>query len=158
MINVRQAIQTDAPKISVLLKQMGYEMSVNQVMNRIQEFNRDLHQLLVAEKEGEVVGCIGFGCYEALVVDGRCCHIDALIVDRNHRGEGIGKILISHAEEYATKKDCATIDLITSNRRRETGTHAFYRGLGYQDHVTRDYSYFSKESADLLCMRDRLEK
>lgn len=158
MIHIRQAVHTDILAISDLLKQMGFEMSAEKVLRRIQAFNRDFHQLLVAEKEGQVVGCIGFGCYEALVVDGRCCHIDALVVDENHRGKGIGKILIRHAEEYATKNDCMTIDLITSNHRKQTGTHAFYEGLGYQDHEARNYSYFSKESADLSQARDSLKK
>lgn len=144
MIQTRQAVQTDAPAISRLLKQMGYEMTVPQVIRRIQSFQKDFHQLWVAEKEEQVVGCIAYCCYEALVVEAKSCHINALVVAQDYRGLGIGKLLMANAEAYAAEQGCTIIDLITSNHRRKSGTHAFYKSLGYLDQEERNYSYFSK--------------
>ena len=120
MIYIRPALPKDAPVISNLLRQMGYEMSTIQVINRLEAFKRDFHHLWVAKKDAYVVGCIAFVFYEALVVDERHCHIDALAVDENYRGQGVGKKLMIEAETYAARQGCASIDLISSNSQFRT--------------------------------------
>ncbi|MDX2346866.1 MAG: GNAT family N-acetyltransferase [Legionella sp.] len=148
MPNIRMATQEDAFYLKQLLAQMGeiYERDIEEMENRIQSFlNLTRHQLLVAEDEEGVVGCIAFGCYEQLRLQGCCCHIDTLIVDKKYHGKGIGKALIATAEAYAKTQGATEIELTTANHRRKHGTHNFYKAIGYQDHVDIDCTYFVKQ-------------
>jgi GNAT superfamily N-acetyltransferase len=146
-MKIRKAILDDAPQLVDLLAQMGakFKTTIHQMYKRIDAFNQQLHQIFVAEKDGIILGLIAFGCYEHFRLPGRCCHIDALVIDQNHRGSGIGKQLLLAAEKYAKNNDCVTIELISANHRRVTGTHSFYEKMGYLDHIKSDYTYFSKE-------------
>ncbi len=147
MILIRKAEKQDAPSLQKLLAQMGenYQRTINQIEERITSFNAPMHELLIAEKEGEILGLIAFGCYHQFRLQGCCCHIDTLVVDKASRGLGIGKMLIQKAEEYAQKKEATEIELTTANYRRAHGTHAFYKSIGYRDHLEIDCTYFVKQ-------------
>jgi N-acetylglutamate synthase-like GNAT family acetyltransferase len=142
---IRQAVSEDAIPIQILLEQLGYTLTLEQVSDRIAAFNREHQRLVVAEKDNALVGCIGFGCYEHLVFPGRCCNIDTLIIEQNHRGMGIGTVLVQHAENYARENKCVTVELVTPNHRKDSGTHKFYQGLGFKTHDEQDYTYLAKK-------------
>lgn len=146
-MKIRNATENDAAQLTTLLAQMGskFEMSLKAMTERISAFNSKGHQILVAEMNDSIIGLIAFGCYEQFRISGSCCHIDTLVIDSKYRGQGVGKKLIASAEKYATEYGAITIELITANFRRNSGTHSFYKSLGYKDHLTLDYSYFSKE-------------
>lgn len=146
-MKIRHAAQQDAPILRTLLAQMGenYQRSIEEIENRIQSFVSARHQLLVAEIDGVIVGFIAFGCYEQFRLQGCCCHIDTLVVDKACRGQGVGKALINVAEQYAKTEGATEIELTTANYRRAHGTHAFYKAIGYQDHIDIDCSYFVKQ-------------
>jgi GNAT superfamily N-acetyltransferase len=69
----------------------------------------------------------------------------SMIIDKMYRGSGVGKQLMQMAEKYAAENGCVSVELITANHRRKDDAHAFYEKRGYQDHLERDYTYFSKE-------------
>jgi GNAT superfamily N-acetyltransferase len=147
---IRNAKEKDASQLITLLMQMGpkYEMNLKNMKGRIAAFNSKGHQIVVAEQDDIIIGLIAFGCYEQFRIPGSCCHIDTLVVDKNHKGKGIGKQLVMEAEKYAQEQGAITMELITANFRRSSGTHAFYESLGYKDHLVLDYSYFSKERSN----------
>ena len=149
MLNIRAATQEDAPELVVLLAQMGdeYQRSVEELENRIASFNKARHQLLVAEDNNKIVGFIAFGCYEQFRLQGCCCHIDTLVVDKSCRGKGVGKALVQIAEQYAKQEGATEIELTTANYRRAHGTHDFYKAIGYLDHQDIDCSYFVKQKS-----------
>ncbi len=142
---IREATESDATQLVPLLAQMGYTLSLHSMKDRIAVFNKQGHKLMLAVQGTVIVGLIAFGCYEHFRLEGCCCHIDTLVVDKNHRGCGIGKQLIAVAEKYAADQGAKTIELITANHRKVTGTHSFYESLAYKDHAKLDYTYFGKE-------------
>jgi GNAT superfamily N-acetyltransferase len=146
-MKIRKATLDDAAQLVPLVGQMGdkFKTNIDSMYERIRAFDKPLHQLLVAEEDGVILGAIAFGCFEMFRLAGRCCHVDTLIIDSKHRGSGIGKQLMAEAEKYAADNGCLSVELITANHRRPTGTHEVYKKIGYKDHLERDYSYFSKE-------------
>lgn len=143
-MNIRLANLDDAPALITLLSQLGYQMSLEQMRDRIEAFQARHHQLLVVEADKSIMAAIAFGCYQQLRTPTGCCHIDALIVSDKHRGRGLGKILVARAEAYAKAVGAGTVELISANHRKKTGTHAFYDSLGYQNHDEMDLAYFAK--------------
>ncbi len=146
---IREAILDDAAQLAILLGQMGavYKRSIQDIHERITSFNRERHQLLVAEMDSKVVGLIAFGCYEQFRLQGCCCHIDTLVIDEFYRGHGVGKALLLRAEHFAQERGATEIELTTANHRKASGTHDFYKALGYIDHIEEDCAYFLKKTA-----------
>jgi GNAT superfamily N-acetyltransferase len=142
---IRNAEIEDAEQLIALLDQLGYPCSLDQLKNRLQAYARDLHQVIVATESESIIGFITFVCYELFVHEGRCMHIESMVIDAQHRGKGIGKKLLQFAEDYAKTNNCKIIELITRNRRKEDGTHTFYERMGYEDHLKSNITYFSKE-------------
>lgn len=142
---LRNATLDDAQQLLALMHQLGYTLSLDDMRKRIVAYNKDSHHVIVAEESGEVRGFIAFICYELFVAKGQCMHIEAMVVDEKHQRRGIGKMLLKEAEKIALESCCAIIELITLNSRRLRGTHAFYESMGYEDHLKKDYTYFSKE-------------
>jgi GNAT superfamily N-acetyltransferase len=86
--------------------------------------------LLVAEIDGEVVGCLQLTILRHLTHrGGRRGHVEAVRVDAARRGEGIGTALMEAAIALAVEHDCRLVQL-TSNAQR-TDAHRFYERLGF---------------------------
>lgn len=143
---IRRAEKQDAQALVIILAQMGsdYIRTVAEIENRIEAFHRSDDQLLVAEIDQKIVGLIAFGCYTQFRLQGCCCHIDTLVIDADYRGRGVGKCLLQKAEEYALKMGATEIETTSANHRIADGTHDFYKGLGYQNHIDIDCAYFAK--------------
>ena len=148
---IRHATMQDAGALRNLLAQMGsnYERSVDDITNRLSAFERSEDQLLVAEVDNQLVGVIAFGCYQQFRLQGCCCHIDTLVIDAPSRGKGIGKQLMLKAEAYAREHGATEIETTSANHRILDGTHAFYKSLGYKNHIDIDCAYFAKEGMHL---------
>ncbi len=145
-MEIRDAKPCDASQLILLLAQMGYTLTLQEMEARIQAFTAERHRLLVIDDGPKVIAAIAFGCYEQLRLTGNCCHIDTLVVDKNHRAQGLGKQLIALAEQYAIAHGAKNIELISANHRKKDGTHAFYEALDYENHIALDCAYFAKEN------------
>ena len=55
--------------------------------------------------------------------------IEGLVVDRTYRGRGIGKLLLTRAEEWARANGCLLVRLRSTAARIDA--HLFYEHLGY---------------------------
>ncbi len=69
--------------------------------------------------------------------------IVTLVVDRQRRGIGVGLRLVEEAEKIAKKLGCSVIDLMSGKHRIKSGTHDFYKKLGYRS--DSDTVYFRKK-------------
>ena len=61
--------------------------------------------------------------------------IGGLVVDREYRGQGIGRRLLSEAEQWAAQQGCAIVRLWSSATRTEA--HRFYEHVGYMNVKTQ---------------------
>jgi GNAT superfamily N-acetyltransferase len=56
--------------------------------------------------------------------------VQAIVIDAAYRGRGIGKILMSAAESWASERGYDSVALYSNVSR--SGAHSFYEALGYQ--------------------------
>jgi GNAT superfamily N-acetyltransferase len=61
--------------------------------------------------------------------------VAGLVVSKAHRGRGIGRALMAHAEKWAIERGCRIVHLRTNLKR--AGAHAFYERLGYEHFKTQ---------------------
>jgi predicted N-acetyltransferase YhbS len=125
-------------KVSTGSDQAQYDvtaLSVTQRLSRI--LPRQDQCFLVAEVDGHLVGWLHTAMAE-FVESPAFVVIGGLVVDSNHRREGIGRALIEHGEEWARKQGCSVVRLWSSSSR--SASHQFYERLGYRN-IKTQYSF-----------------
>ncbi len=136
MATLREARLEDAPALAELAGQLGYPSSPEDVSRRLEEILEHGHgAVFVAEgEEGSVVGWIHVYYCPTLIAD-KEAEIGGLVVDEEHRSEGIGAALVMKAEEWARARGLRTI-LVRANVIRERA-HRFYLRLGFTEVKTQ---------------------
>lgn len=88
------------------------------------------NEVLVAEAEGAVVGCLQLTIIPGLSRRGMARgQIEAVRVARGQRGRGIGERLVRDAIERARAAGCGLVQLTTDRARPDA--HRFYERLGF---------------------------
>ena len=140
-VNIRPATESDIPRIVELYQDLTIARSrvetgrnpstedYRRVMTEIRGAGG--HELLVLELRGGVVGTV------VLLIVPNLSHsacpwalLENLIIDRRHRGEGLGRMLVEHAISRARESGCYKVQLLSDTRRSEA--HSFYRSLRFE--------------------------
>jgi predicted N-acetyltransferase YhbS len=127
---IRAAAAEDAPAMERLIGQLGYEATAAEVAGRLGEMEREGRLVLVAELEGEVVGCLSTSVMRVLHRPAPVGRISMMVVDEAVRSRGIGAELVRAAERALKASGCYMVE-VTSHVRR-TDAHRFYERLGYE--------------------------
>lgn len=89
------------------------------------------NELVVAEHDAQVVGCLQLTFMPSLTLQGgERMQIEGVRVDRRWRGHGIGEAMFSWAIERARARGCRLVQL-TTNQVRPEAQH-FYEQLGFE--------------------------
>jgi GNAT superfamily N-acetyltransferase len=129
-VSIRGATVRDAPRLAALSEVLGYPVAVETIAQRLRRLlERTEEVVLVAERApGEIVGWL-HGAEQELLESGRRCEILGLVVDGEHRGQGVGRRLVDAVESWASTRGLEQM-AVRSNVVR-TESHPFYEGLGY---------------------------
>lgn len=131
IITIRIAQSSHAERIPELCHQLGYPTASEAIKQRYQTIQTN-HQYVVyvALVDEAVVGWVHGQVRELLITPPQIL-ILGLVVDEQHRGQGIGRLLVQHIEQWAVEKGCDTI-LVRSNIIR-IDAHQFYERVGYKN-------------------------
>ncbi|PSL43234.1 ribosomal protein S18 acetylase RimI-like enzyme [Salsuginibacillus halophilus] len=141
-MEIRQAATRDVKQIAQLLEQLGYPTTIERLHQRIKVIEaHPNHDIFVCETQEGIVGMIGLNTGLFYVQDGSYVQISALVVDQNHRGQGIGKKLLEEAEQWADKKGAAVTTLNIDKHVEHRTPQQFYTKMGYE----RESIFFSKK-------------
>ncbi|MFI6304215.1 GNAT family N-acetyltransferase [Amycolatopsis thailandensis] len=146
-MEIRQARTTDAPAVTPLLAQLGYpDNHEEDVRRRLERWAAHPEGAAFVAVSGDgVVGVIAVVAIPLLEREGSVGRIVALVVDESQRGTGVGRELVTAAEEQALRWGCVAMEV--SSSRRRTGAHAFYRARGYEDRCERSAKFFRELTA-----------
>ena len=138
---IRQAKPEDAARVAELLSQLGYPATAAEVVRRLGYWQGDpLSRILVAERSGQVIGCLSVHAIPYLERTGRWARIESLVVDSTARRSGVARSLVAAAEDTARQWGCLAVE-VTSARYRDDA-HAFYKQLGYADVCDKSARFF----------------
>ncbi|MCZ7567762.1 MAG: GNAT family N-acetyltransferase [Ardenticatenaceae bacterium] len=128
---VRQALLSDATQIARLMTQLGYPTTPTQMHQRLDRLlDHGDYCTYVAEAQGVVLGVIGVCTSYFYEQNGLYGRIVALIVDAQHRGRGIGALLVQQAEAWCAMRGAALM-LVNSGTHR-VDAHRFYQRCDYR--------------------------
>ena len=130
-IIIREMTLNDAKAVNILSSQLGYTLSIEQTLQNINAvLESNDHTAFVAEYENKIVGWIGAS--QAIMIEVMPhCEINGLVIDQDHRGMGIGKLLIDKVKQWAREKNNNKIGLRCNVKRTEA--HLFYQHLGFTE-------------------------
>ena len=131
MVRILLASVDDSPSLASLSAQLGYPVSAAEIGVAVQLALADPDQaVFVAKDEENVVAGWVHGFVRPLLMIERHIEVGALVVDENHRGQGIGRLLMAAIETWAKEKGCSTVFLRSAEQRVDA--HRFYDSIGYQ--------------------------
>lgn len=133
--SIRPVVAGDGPAVKPLLDQLGYPLAVAEIERRIARIAGAAgHCLLVAENDaGMPVALLHVYGRDAVEKSPEAV-VQALVVRDGVRGQGLGRIMMARAEEWATAAGYRHVSL--SSQVGRDGAHAFYRSLGYDLNAT----------------------
>lgn len=127
---VRRAEAGDCATLAVLIGQLGYEATAAEVAARLGTMNAEGRLVLVAERDGAVIGCLSTSVMRVLHRPAPVGRISMMVVDEALRSRGIGAALVRAAEQALAAQGCYMIEVTSQVRRTEA--HRFYERLGYE--------------------------
>jgi N-acetylglutamate synthase-like GNAT family acetyltransferase len=131
-VTLRDADVGDAEALAQLVAQLGYPVSAEAIGERVQRLaESDADRLVVAERDGTVVGLAALHVSLAIEYDEPAAKLSAIVVEESERRRGIGEALVTELEREARARGCCLIFLTTAERRDDA--HAFYRRLGFEE-------------------------
>jgi GNAT superfamily N-acetyltransferase len=135
-VQIREAALDDAAELAELSGQLGYPSTTEQISRRLLGILKGAERTaFVADiGDGKLAGFVGLQIMRTLEADPRV-EVTALVVRDDHRSQGIGKVLMGRAEEWARAQRCEVVGL-RSNVIRERA-HTFYERLGYEHQKTQ---------------------
>jgi GNAT superfamily N-acetyltransferase len=134
-IIIRKANASDAARIAELSGTLGYPASAEVMHERLDRVLKlETHVVFVAIAKGEIVGWT-HGAEQEILEIGCVCEIWGLVVDENHRGHGVGHLLIQAIEQWALARGLNEISVRSNVVRPES--HHFYERIGYERFKTQ---------------------
>ncbi len=127
---IRNAKLSDAPELAVLMGELGYETTSDEMRARLKSILPDArYSTFVAKIGTELCGMIGTFSHLSHEHNDLSGKIVALAVSKQQRRSGIGRALMAAAEkDFANRK--VTRVTLTTRFERDTA-HRFYEALGY---------------------------
>ncbi len=127
---IRKMELRDLPQVRALCEELGYPVKIEELTERFKIITASpIHYLAVAESEtSPLIGFIHASTSLALTDQVRA-EIAGLIVTAKARRQGLGRLLVHQAEDWA-KTQGHSLMRVRSQALRETA-HEFYKDLGY---------------------------
>jgi len=133
MVAIRTATADDIAALTLLMDDLGYPTTLEEMKTRFGDVNGhpDYRTLVAVTETDEIAGMIGLIKSYYFEHNGMYIRVGALVVGKDHRNKGIGKILMLEAEKWALDIGAHTILLNSGNRDERVAAFAFYEKMGY---------------------------
>jgi len=141
-LTIRDASPEDLDGIASLLQQLWPSSQISAASVGAcfrKSFSIEGHIIRVAVYEKKIVGLCSLSIRNNLKAEGSLGNIDELVIDKQMRGNKIGKLFLEDAEKIARENGCTILGLESSFHRE--GAHQFYEGNGYD----KKGFYFTKD-------------
>lgn len=134
---VRRMESIDVEQVTALCEQFGYPASREEVEERFNHLQRlTEHHILVAEDDGVIIGWIHVHGIHSLSSP-PYVEVRGIVVDSQCRQHGVGRLLMTEAENWALENGYRVVRLRSGTQRPES--HHFSPKLGYERTKTQHH-------------------
>lgn len=132
-IIIREANTNDIHALACLMTELGYPTNDNEMATRFQNISpHPDYKTVLALVDEQVVGMAGLSKHFFFEKNGPYIRIVALVVSKEYRNQGVGKIFLQEAEKFARESGAKAIILNSGNREERKAAHKFYERNGYE--------------------------
>ena len=129
-IQFKKLTVSSIKEIAPFGKLLNPDKPIEEIENSLSEiFKFDNYHCFGLYQDGELVGISG-GWITVRIYSGKQLEIDHFVIDETIRSGGLGKLFVTHIENWAIKNGCKTVELnayVQSDR-----AHKFYFQNGYK--------------------------
>ena len=130
------AIISDIPKLCILLNTLFSQEAEFEVDNAAQRRGLeaiikrpDMGDIFVARDNGQIIGMVSLLYSISTALGATVCTLEDMVVSGEGRGRGTGANLVKFARDFAIKKGCRRITLLTAYDNAEA--QRFYERNGF---------------------------
>ena len=128
-MRIRSATGEDAEVITLLLAELGYPTSASALPERLRAVESEGGAVFLAvNSDGVALGLMSVAKHSTIHADAPVAYITALVTGSAARGQGIGRAMVSAAEQWAREQGCVRLSVTSAEHR--TDAHAFYPRCG----------------------------
>lgn len=141
--SIRQAEGRDSAALAALYQSLVPDNPRIRVLpERVEALRSDpANLLLVAEVEGEVRGTLSVTlCADVMFGERPYALLENFVVAPPARGQGVGTLLMSHAEALCRARGCTKLMLLSGVGR--TGAHRLFERLGFSASLSRGFKKY----------------
>ncbi|WP_411347292.1 GNAT family N-acetyltransferase [Paenibacillus sp. WLX2291] len=130
---VRKFESKDVQALTSLMRELRYPMTESVLRDRMEALEgRSQFLTLVAERDDQVVGMIALYRKTSYDTGQQTSQITGLVIAESHRGRGIGRELITAAEQQARESGDRSMFVTGMNRDERLSSCSFYQHMGYE--------------------------
>jgi GNAT superfamily N-acetyltransferase len=111
-LEIRRATSADAAGVCELLESAGLTVAPRSMTERLDALHQRQGVVLLALEWGPPSGMIVLHWYQTLSADQATAQITALLVHRDRRRSGIGRLLVKAAGQTARASGCGELELL----------------------------------------------
>jgi GNAT superfamily N-acetyltransferase len=128
-MRIRSATGDDAEVMAGLLAELGYPTSASALPKRMRAVESEGGAVFLAvNSDGAVLGLMSVASHSTIHADTPVAYITALVTSAAARGQGVGRAMVSAAEQWARAKGCVRLSVTSAEHRADA--HAFYPRCG----------------------------
>ncbi len=129
--HTRFAVMDDAYAIAALSEQWGYRSTKESMLRCLQDIGKNSdHVIYVMLNDTQIVGWI-HGIYSLRIESDPFVEIGGLVVDKDYRRQGLGKLLVDKIVEWSLSRNCHKMRVRCNIIRPEA--NAFYGSIGFKE-------------------------
>ena len=132
-MKIRKATIKDAEALLSLYEDLGYPTTASKLSRRLELILSQPHYgCLLAERNGEILGFLGYAKLFFFEADGSYYRILALSVAKEARRQGIASRLIDELKKQAVKEGVKALTLNSGLTSERNAAHQFYQAVGFE--------------------------
>ena len=141
-MNIRLATLEDISQLLPLYIDLGYPTEEKTLERRLKIIlTQEQYGLLVAERNEQLIGFVGYSKLFFFETDGTYYRILALVVAESARRQGVATALLDRVKEEAIKEGVEALALNSGLGSSRKAAHDFYRNYGFTQ-VTAGFALF----------------
>ena len=128
-MRIRSATSEDADAMAGLLAELEYPTPAGALPARLRAVEAEGGAVFLAVgPDGAALGLMSVASHSTIHAEAPVAYITALVTSAAARGKGVGRAMVSAAEQWAREKGCVRISVTSAEHRADA--HAFYPRCG----------------------------